>query len=455
MSWKDYQNKEHVRLRHRRFSKTFVCGASNFRRCRRVAFILAVSVVVISSVAVSKNKIVEVARKIPTQLNLKSDPKSFSQIIGTLPFDSLQEGFSEVKIYRGGKDWKLLLTFDSELQKFIYNKLQQYQVDWAGVSVMDAKTGAVKALVSFSSEEPDADPLSLRATFPAASIFKVVTAGAAVQEKHLNSDTILTYGGDTRYVQKRFLTADKGPGMTLGDAFAHSTNAIFGKVGARYLGKTLLSQYATAFGFNETLPFEFPVGTSKFNDVEAGLVEDAKTAAGLGSVTLSPLHASLIAASVANQGNMMRPYSVEKIMDQDEQTYFEAKPSVWKSPLTKETSSQIQKMMRMTITSGTARKGFREYRKDSTLSLLDIGGKTGSLTGKDPEGRNEWFVGYAKDGNETLAVGIVIVSKKYWKIKPSELAKSLIRYHFKSVKDAEPKAITSSQMTGPHKKATL
>lgn len=444
MSWKDYQNKENDRSKLKKltyraiFSVTTVCiGWSAFSYFKEVP----------SQIAKASELFVGAIPK------MKAD--QFASIIKDLPFSSIQNAPKDVKVYRDGKDWTLQLTFDADLQKFIYDKLKQYQVDWAGVSVMDANTGAVKALVSYSSEQPDIDHLSLRATFPAASIFKVITAGAAVQEKHLNPGSILTYGGDTRYVYKRSLTSDRGTAITLGDAFAHSTNGIFAKVGARYLSNSLLSEYASAFGFNQTLPFEFPVQESVFKNDNGDMVDDAKTAAGLGNVTLSPIHASMIAASVINGGVMMKPYSIEKILNENQETYFEAKPEIWKSPLTSETSKQIQKMMRMTIENGTARRGFRDYHRDSILSGLDIGGKTGSLTGKDPDGKNEWFVGFAKDGNQTLAVGIVIVDKKYWKIKPSELAKSLIRYHFKGMKDAEPKEITSNQNVKLVKKATL
>ncbi len=443
MTWKDYQIKEQDRSKTKQLA----------RRVILIMIVVSATAYGLSRLSFGYMKLAKTIQGLPLTMNSKT--ALMNKIVHSLPFDSLQDGPKEVKIYREGKDWTFQTTFDPELQKFIYNKLRQYQVDWAGVSVLDSKTGAVKALVSFSSEEPESNHLSLRATFPAASIFKLVTAGAAVQEKHFNSDSIFTYGGDTRYVQKRFLTIDKGRGMTLGDAFAHSTNAIFAKVGARYLGQELLSQYASAFGFNETMPFEFPVQESIFKNLNMDFVEEGKMAAGLGSATLSPLHASLIAASVINQGQMMKPYSIEKILDQDQATYFQAQPEVWKSPLTGASSMQIQKMMRMTIANGTARKGFRDYRKDSILSALDIGGKTGSLTGKDPEGKNEWFVGYAKSDKETLALGIVIVNKKFWKIKPSELAKSLIRYHFKSVKDAEPKEISGLPVLNHPKKAAL
>lgn len=440
MSWKDYQNKEIERERRwKMISRVILCS----------------SIVGFGAFGLTQIKKI----KLPTDgiaslTSLQSEGSSLAKIIQDLSFDSLQNAPHEVKVFREGTDWTIQLTFDSELQKFIYDKLRQYQVDWAGVSVIDSKTGAVKALVSYSAEEPNADNLSLRATFPAASIFKVITAGAAIQEKHLRPDSVLTYGGDTRYVNKRYLTNDQGRSMTLGEAFAHSTNGIFGKVGVRYVGRKLLGEYASAFGFNEVMPFEFPVQESLFNKYDDDIVEEARTAAGLGDVTLSPLHGSLIAASVVNRGVMMKPYSIEKVMDENQETYFEAKPEVWKSPLTRESSAQIQQMMRKTILSGTARKGFREYHRDSVLSELDIGGKTGSLTGKSPMGKNEWFVGYADDGKNALAVGIVIVNKKFWKIKPSELAKSLFRYHFKDIKDSEPKAMTSTQLT-TEKKVTL
>ena len=444
MSWKDYQNKENERSRIVSVTKRVIISAS----------IIGMGWYGLSYAKQIPIKVAGVTKALTGAAKLKTE--QFSSIVKDIPFSSLQNAPKEVKVFRDGRDWTLQMTFDAELQKFIYDKLRQYQVDWAGVSVIDANTGAVKALVSYSSEDPDIDHLSLRATFPAASIFKVITAGAAVQEKHLRPDSILTYGGDTRYVYKRSLTSDRGSAITLGDAFAHSTNGIFAKVGARYLTKNLITEYASAFGFNQTMPFEFPVQESLFKGCadDDDIVDDGKTAAGLGNVTLSPIHASLIAASVVNQGVMMKPYSIEKIMNDDQETYFEAKPEVWKSPLTSETSKQIQRMMRMTVQNGTARRGFRDYRRDNILSSLDIGGKTGSLTGKDPGGKNEWFVGFAKDDKEALAFGIVIVDKKYWKIKPSELAKSLIRYHFKNMKDAEPKAITSNQ-SGKQSKNTL
>ena len=423
MTWKDYQNREFYRHKKQK----------NALRISLIALLFFLGALCTSWIGKGVFGYVKLIQSSSANVQTaRAEKSAYQTVLQDFPFDTLEKGPQEVRVFRGGQDWTLQFTFDTKLQKFISDKLRRYKVDWAGVSVLDAKTGAVKALVSYSSKDPNIDHLSLRATFPAASIFKVVTASAAVQEKQFNANTVLTYGGDHRYIRRQSLVQDRGNKMTLGDAFAKSTNGIFGKVGARYLTKEVLFDYASAFGFNEPLPFEFPVQESKMHDYERSIVAEAKIAAGLGNVTLSPLHGALIAASVTNDGKMMKPYSLRRVLNERQSVSFEATPQVWKSPLTEESSRKMKKMMRLTVSKGTARRGFRNYRNDSVLSKLDIGGKTGSLTGKNPSGRNEWFVGYANDGDESLAYGIVIVSKKYWKIKPAELAKSLIRYHFKN-----------------------
>jgi hypothetical protein len=52
--------------------------------------------------------------------------------------------------------------------------------------------------------------------------------------------------------------------------------------------------------------------------------------------------------------------------------------------------------MEATVSSGTARRGFRRNMNAGDFAKLDMGGKTGSLTGHNPPGRYEWFIGYAR-----------------------------------------------------------
>ena len=87
-------------------------------------------------------------------------------------------------------------------------------------------------------------------------------------------------------------------------------------------------------------------------------------------------------------------------------------------------------LMRATVRKGSARKSFKGFFRGNYKSL-DVGGKTGSLTGLNPKGRTEWFVGYGDSGKEKIAVATVIVNKKKWRVKPAYLARKVIEEYFK------------------------
>lgn len=356
--------------------------------------------------------------------------------IRELPIEVLSVGTQTVKMYQNGQDLTYQLSIDPDLQHFIDRKLQKYRLDWAGVAVMDPDTGRVLALSSFSSKKPDQHALSLTATFPAASIFKVVTASALIDQTQKGPTSTFSYAGDMRKIRKQYLESNyRGTSMTLSKAFAKSANGIFGVIGSQYLEPETLLTYASRFGFNQRIPFELPVQTSSLHLTEHSEVDLAKLAAGFGEVTLSPLHGAMIAGSIINEGKMMKPTIIDTIKD-ERQTHYMVKPHAWKTPFSKENASDLRKMMQHTIASGTARKSFRHVRNDDLYTELEVGGKTGSLYGKTPRGRNEWFVSYAyhPQTGKKLAMGIVIVNEKYWKIKPAQLSNWIIQKYFEEQK---------------------
>ena len=87
--------------------------------------------------------------------------------------------------------------------------------------------------------------------------------------------------------------------------------------------------------------------------------------------------------------------------------------------------------MEATITQGTSKKSFRSLVKDRKFRELIVGGKTGSLTGDNPRGKVDWFVGYAMNENQKIAIAALTVNVDYWTVKSSFLAQSLFRTHFK------------------------
>src|SRR5262249_52320628 len=93
--------------------------------------------------------------------------------------------------------------------------------------------------------------------------------------------------------------------------------------------------------------------------------------------------------------------------------------------LTPHTARVLAQMMQRTISHGTARKSFRGYQKSLALRDAFLGGKTGSLNSKELHGHCDWFVGFAKKGEERLAVSVVIVNRNYWRIKSSAIARQI------------------------------
>ena len=85
--------------------------------------------------------------------------------------------------------------------------------------------------------------------------------------------------------------------------------------------------------------------------------------------------------------------------------------------------------MRETITDGTSKRSFRGFFR-GPLWDVDVGGKTGSLTGQKPKGKYDWFVGYAKRGNKKLAFASLTINKDHWKIKSSQVARFAIENYF-------------------------
>jgi hypothetical protein len=61
-----------------------------------------------------------------------------------------------------------------------------------------------------------------------------------------------------------------------------------------------------------------------------------------------------------------------------------------------------------------------------------MGGKTGHFSGTSPKGRNDWFVGYASDGESKIAIAAITVNVKQWTVKSSALGEMMFRKYFKN-----------------------
>ncbi len=325
-------------------------------------------------------------------------------------------------------------TLDPAIQNSVKAYFEKYNVPYGAFVAIAPKTGKVLAMVDHSTREPNAKDLSLRASYPAASIFKVVTAAAAVEKKGISPDTLITHRGKINRLKPAYWQdnpkADKFE-MSLADAFAKSNNVVFAKVATRWLDTSTLITYGTHFGFNRTIPFELPVEVSQIemDESESTL---AKTAAGFGVVGLSPLHAALLGAAIANDGVMMTPCMVDFVTNLLGEKIYECVPKALSRAVSPETAAVLREMMGKTVKNGTVRKTFSRRRLDRSLRKIKIGGKTGSLRGKNPRGRYSWFVGMAPLEDPEIVVAAMVVNDPKWRIVAAQVAKNGLSAYFKS-----------------------
>ncbi|MFN9066259.1 MAG: penicillin-binding transpeptidase domain-containing protein, partial [Bdellovibrionales bacterium] len=94
---------------------------------------------------------------------------------------------------------------------------------------------------------------------------------------------------------------------------------------------------------------------------------------------------------------------------------------------------KMRTMMEETVLTGTSRKSFRSLVRSKKFREVQMGGKTGHLTGDNPKGRTDWFVGYAFDEDRRLAIAAITVNEKFWTIKSSQVAQMMFRKFFEPV----------------------
>ena len=329
---------------------------------------------------------------------------------------------------------KVQYTLDAKLQKTMEALFRSYSPDYGAFVALDAQTGRVLSLISYSRDKGSHGNLALRATFPSASVFKVVTATAAIESKKVAPETVIPFNGRNHTLYRGQILKSNITRwtrfITFKDAFAQSINTVFGKVGAFTVGQSGLRTYADRFGFNRKINTDLPVqeGRAPIPEDAWGLAE---TASGYTvENTMSPLQGALIAAAVANDGVMMEPFVVQNLFAADGSSVYLGEPKVSGVTMDRSTSHQLKTLMKETVVRGTSRGSFRGFFK-SNFALLDVGGKTGSLTGYDPKGKYDWFVGYAGSASQRIAIAALTISEKQWRVKSSYLARRAIESYYK------------------------
>lgn len=327
-------------------------------------------------------------------------------------------------------------TLDSALQDYLLRKMDPSTSKYIAIVVMDALNARVLAMAGLDKTDPSANPCT-DSRFPAASLFKIVTASAAIETCGLNLSSQLTYNGRKYTLYKNQISEKTNKytnRVTFKTSFAESINPVFGKIGALYLNRSTLDQYASGFGFNKAIDFELVLSPSRMTLTDEPY-QRAEVACGFNrQTTISPLHGALLALTVLNQGKFIEPTIVDRIVDKNDRRLYAGCEETAHQVISPETSRILKEMMKATVRSGTSRKVFRGYRKDKILSRLTIGGKTGSIDNREHDARYDWFAGFAeeKKGDRKIAVAVLVAHEKYIGKRAGYYARIAMKHYFQN-----------------------
>ncbi len=339
------------------------------------------------------------------------------------------------------ESYKITTSIDIYLQDFLLSLmsrakgLKRGKPQRIAIVVMEADSGKILGMTGFDLGDPQTNPCT-DANYPAASIFKIVTAAAAVESLGYTPQTQLYFNGNKYTLYKRQLKDVKNKysyKISFARAFAESVNPVFGKIGKNYLGKEKLESYADAFGFNQVIDSELPFVSGSF-ETNSSEYHLAELGCGFNTdTTISPLFGAMLTAAVINAGDLMLPSIVEHVTRTDGEIIYKSKKSTYKSAIRPKTATTMIQLMEKTIKRGTARKSFRSASKDAILSKLIIGGKTGSLYNREHTVKYDWFTGFGKEknGEKKIALSIVVGHRKYIGTRATTYAKMILKKYFK------------------------
>lgn len=316
---------------------------------------------------------------------------------------------------------------DSDLQLHLQAFIAERGAPISGVVVVDVVTGDVLAMAQGRAPEKwgSTTHTTLYNRFPAASVFKTVVTTAALEMTQTEPDQMFGLpggcGGQDITPTATWMNDRGGQAMNLRRAFGHSCNGFFAKLAINQLGIGSITRYAKLFGWESALPLDIvmdpsrmmppPVANSTSHTV-------GRFAAGFGTVGFSPMHGAWMATLIANRG-IAKPLNVLREPDVSPIT-------VDKTPIySDETATRLMDVMRSTVHSGgTASQIFSKGRYRTIAN--DVGGKTGTLNGRTPEGITSLFIGLYPVNAPRIAVASIVVLEDRYLFKAPQLAAEAI-----------------------------
>lgn len=276
------------------------------------------------------------------------------------------------------------LTIDSNIQFFVEQAASKaedkYKFDWLTLVVADAKTGKILG----STQKPSFDPnkkniknwtdITVGEAYEPGSIMKIYTYMAAMEAG--------TYRGDNKFNSGRYeaddgtVISDWNPygfgKITYDQGFQASSNVGVINIVNNFINKTILKDYFTKMGFGQktgiTLANEVP-GKINFNYQ----TEVYNASFGQG-ITTTPMQHIQALTSIANDGIMLKPYIIDKVVDENGKEVFTGKKEELGRVASKQTTDKVRDLMYKTVNSNWYAATGGDYRVKNS----NVIGKTGT-----------------------------------------------------------------------------
>ena len=349
------------------------------------------------------------------------------QLLGEGGVISMQD--IEDRLFGSGEQGDdIITTIDSRLQATAQAALGDQP---GSVVALDPSTGEVKAmwtnpsydptgLASHSNEKQRAYARTLNPRsadspmvngvtqrgYPPGSTFKVVTAAAALESGRYTpsstfDDPVALDLPQTDQTLSNFTNtacADGGR-IDLFTALEISCDTTFGMLGLRLHDE--IRSVSEGMGFNQEIPFDIGVEASTFPDVPDDS-EPLRAYAGIGQgdVVATPLQMALVAATMANGGEVPRPRLVSKIIDASGGLVDTFSPETLGRAVSEQTAAQITDMMVAVVETGTG--------TNAQMPGVQVAAKTGTAQSVEGAAPHAWFICFAPANDPQLAVAVVV-----------------------------------------------
>lgn len=318
------------------------------------------------------------------------------------------------------------LTLSGPVQQAAFDALG----DRVGAVVaLDPRSGAVSAMVTGPTYDPatlaghstaevnanyqalleqEDGPLINRSiagdTYPPGSTFKVITAAAALAsgytaESELYAPDELTLPGTTKTMKNYGgASCSSNEKVTLEDALRISCNTAFGDLGMK-LGWGVIERQAKAFAWGDKLSIPLAVTPSRLPD-DPNAPQTAMSSIGQYDVRATPLQMAMVAAGVANDGVVMRPYLVDTVRDSSLRVISRTDPEELSTAMTRADSNELTAMMVSVVESGTGTA--------ARIRGVDVAGKSGTAETGTSKPPHAWFIAFAPAQDPVVAVAVVL-----------------------------------------------